>query len=254
MPAYRIASPCSASWDEMSGDDRVRHCPQCRLDVYNFSEMTEPEIRQLVKARTGRLCARFYQRADGTMLTRNCPVSTPPSRPSLPAVVALSALLSSAPGTVFAGQQSFNDALTIAVQDVTGAVIPGATISFVRIGTGERFAGQTGENGELVTASIPRGEYDVTIIRAGFASYVLKDLTVPARVTAVVATLQVAVMGEIVEVPESPESGPIPSALLEPSQSNSQPPADAVSRLKPTQPAPRQNFFRRLFSKLFGSR
>ena len=39
----QIATPCSASWDDMRGDDRVRHCGDCRMNVYNLSEMTRAE-------------------------------------------------------------------------------------------------------------------------------------------------------------------------------------------------------------------
>jgi hypothetical protein len=58
----------------MAGDERVRYCPECRLNVYNFSEMSDANIESILARRDGRLCARLYQRSDGTMLTRNCPV------------------------------------------------------------------------------------------------------------------------------------------------------------------------------------
>lgn len=77
MHEFRIASPCPADWEQMTGDDRVRHCAQCDLDVHNFSAMTEAEVDALVaraSASQSRLCARFYRRADGTILTQDCPV------------------------------------------------------------------------------------------------------------------------------------------------------------------------------------
>ena len=58
----------------MQGDDRVRHCAQCNLDVYNFAAMSDLEVERLIANRQGRLCARIYHRADGTVLTQNCPV------------------------------------------------------------------------------------------------------------------------------------------------------------------------------------
>src|SRR5262245_25265777 len=70
----RIASPCSASWEEMEGDDRVRFCADCRLNVYNLSAMGASEAAALVREREGQLCVRFYARRDGTMLVRDCPV------------------------------------------------------------------------------------------------------------------------------------------------------------------------------------
>ena len=69
-----IASPCPASWDEMKGDERVRFCDECELNVYNLSDMSEEEALKLVEEREGRLCVRFYQRKDGTVLTQDCRV------------------------------------------------------------------------------------------------------------------------------------------------------------------------------------
>jgi hypothetical protein len=70
----RVASPCPVPWERMTGDDRVRHCGQCRLNVYNFSAMTAEEVAGLIEKHEGRLCGRFYRRADGTMITSDCPV------------------------------------------------------------------------------------------------------------------------------------------------------------------------------------
>lgn len=33
-----IASPCSADWSEMYGDNRKRFCGDCKLNVYNLSD------------------------------------------------------------------------------------------------------------------------------------------------------------------------------------------------------------------------
>lgn len=70
----RIASPCSANWDEMYGDDRKRFCGECKLNVYNLSGMSRPEAENLLANSEGRLCVRFYRRNDGTILTQDCPV------------------------------------------------------------------------------------------------------------------------------------------------------------------------------------
>lgn len=69
----RVASPCPASWNSMTGDERVRFCDQCHLHVYNLSGLSREEAERLVLEREGRLCVRFFQRADGTMLTQDCP-------------------------------------------------------------------------------------------------------------------------------------------------------------------------------------
>ncbi|MBK9437993.1 MAG: hypothetical protein IPN51_08400 [Chloracidobacterium sp.] len=70
----KIASPCSADWNGMYGDERKRFCGECKLNVYNLSGMTKNEAERLVTNAEGRLCVRFYQRADGSVITADCPV------------------------------------------------------------------------------------------------------------------------------------------------------------------------------------
>ena len=71
-----VAKPCKANWDEMAGDDRVRHCGSCDLDVFDISAMRRDEAEEFLAARAGagRTCIRFFRRADGRLLTRDCPV------------------------------------------------------------------------------------------------------------------------------------------------------------------------------------
>ncbi len=74
LKRVRIAAPCPARWESMKGDDRTRFCSQCKLNVYNLSDMTSKDAAKLVSENEGRLCVRYYQRRDGTVLTRDCPV------------------------------------------------------------------------------------------------------------------------------------------------------------------------------------
>jgi hypothetical protein len=94
----RIASPCSASWDEMTGDARVRFCGKCAKNVYNLSEMTRDEAEALLaqsERAEARMCVRLYKRRDGTVLTADCPVGV--KRKNIRRVVAVAA------GTLGAG-------------------------------------------------------------------------------------------------------------------------------------------------------
>lgn len=70
----RIASPCSADWNEMYGNERKRFCGDCKLNVYNLSDMSRMDAEELLRRSEGRLCVRYYRRADGTILTDDCPV------------------------------------------------------------------------------------------------------------------------------------------------------------------------------------
>jgi hypothetical protein len=74
LERVRVAAPCTADWDSMLGDERVRFCRHCELNVYNLSGMSKREAERVVAGAEGRLCVRFYRRADGSVLTQNCPV------------------------------------------------------------------------------------------------------------------------------------------------------------------------------------
>lgn len=87
LDQIKIASPCPKRWDEMDGDDRKRFCDDCRLNVYNLSAMTRAEAVDLLTRSEGRLCACFWRRADGTILTRDCPVGLATLRAKTAAVL-----------------------------------------------------------------------------------------------------------------------------------------------------------------------
>lgn len=57
----------------MKGDDRSRYCTDCKLNVYNLSGMTREEAEAFLRKSEGRLCVRYYRRADGKIMTRDCP-------------------------------------------------------------------------------------------------------------------------------------------------------------------------------------
>ncbi len=75
LDSVKVASPCPAKWAEMVGDDVTRHCLACEKNVYNLSEMTRDAAEAFLAARMGtEVCVRFYQRADGTIMTQDCAV------------------------------------------------------------------------------------------------------------------------------------------------------------------------------------
>lgn len=71
-----VAQNCPANWDWMTGDDKVRHCHKCKLNVYNLSAMTELEAESLLQISVDMpLCVRFYRRLDGKVMTADCPLA-----------------------------------------------------------------------------------------------------------------------------------------------------------------------------------
>jgi hypothetical protein len=47
---------------------------RCQLQVFNLSGMRRHQAEELIVKAEGRLCVRLYQRADGTIITADCPL------------------------------------------------------------------------------------------------------------------------------------------------------------------------------------
>lgn len=221
LDRMRIASPCSVGWENMSGDDRVRFCNQCSLHVYNISEMTKEQVSSLVAKTEGRICARIYRRADGTVLTRDCPVGLRAlrRRVSKMAGAALTAVLSLCSGVV--GQTQPQDdkkctriiALKVkkmvakdgqavfsgVIMDEVGAVVPAAKITLINERTEKSLTATSSDEGEFRIADVAAGKYSLEIEATGFKSYKQKNLALNSReALRIDATLQVS--GETVTV------------------------------------------------------
>ena len=69
LDMVEIAIPCQVPWDSMPGDEQVRHCGQCKQNVYNVASLTRAEAMRLVGARA---CLRIYRRPDNTVITSDC--------------------------------------------------------------------------------------------------------------------------------------------------------------------------------------
>jgi hypothetical protein len=68
----RGESPCPLSWNELSGDDRVRHCGVCGRDVLNLSALSRAEAER-AGSDPAVGCVRLLRRADGTPVTADPP-------------------------------------------------------------------------------------------------------------------------------------------------------------------------------------
>ena len=61
VDSIEIKSPCSESWDAMSGNKKMRFCSHCDKHVNNLSEMTRKQAMRLVRDSNGRLCVRYVK-------------------------------------------------------------------------------------------------------------------------------------------------------------------------------------------------
>jgi hypothetical protein len=69
LDLVEIPIPCEVPWDSMPGDEQVRHCGQCKQNVYNVASLTRAEATRLLQ---GRACLRIYRRPDNTVITSDC--------------------------------------------------------------------------------------------------------------------------------------------------------------------------------------
>jgi hypothetical protein len=180
----RIASPCPAEWEKMVGDERIRHCAECNLKVYNLSAMTERQVQALIAENSGkRICTRFYRRSDGTVLTQDCPWSfrAMRRRASRLGAAILTALMSVAmamgknkprPATCECSQSQQKDSgIKLTVVDQHGFVIPQAEITLASKLSKETIAGVTGPTGEWTRPGIATGPYLITVKSKGFRTF-----------------------------------------------------------------------------------
>ena len=59
IDSVRVAKPCTESWNEMNGTDKIRFCSHCAKDVKNLSAMTRKEAMRIVSESNGGICIRY---------------------------------------------------------------------------------------------------------------------------------------------------------------------------------------------------
>ena len=228
-----IAAPCRADWAQMSGDERVRHCSECDLNVYNLSEMTRAEAERLILSREGRLCVRFYRRSDGTILTQNCPrgVRVLIRRVSRIAAAILTATMSVGSTLSYAASKKPSQAqenpatggIDVTVMDPSGARVQNAKTILCRCKDHVSLNANSNATGIAHFSGLAEGTYFLEIHSAGFKvarhnvkirrrkldNLEVKLQIAPANVTVEVKTEPVAWMGAVMgEV--TPINAPFP--------------------------------------------
>lgn len=215
----RIATPCPTSWASMAGDEKVRHCTLCSLNVYNFAEMTSDEVQSLLLRTEGRLCARIYRRSDGTVITRDCPTGLRAlrRRVSRAAGAVLSALLAltgcasrngascekrSTEVEIESTETAMTSgALAGVVSDPSGNPLPGVTVALRDETSGRVDTAVTDMDGRFLIPVPKSSIYTVDVELAGALPARKARLALDTtRVTRVRASLEFALLGETITV------------------------------------------------------
>ena len=218
----RTASPCPVGWEQMTGDERVRLCRLCNLHVYNISEMTRGEACALIAKSEGRICARLVRRADGTVITRDCPVGLRAikrrvARTAATVFAAIMTVCASVSGqkpskadksscvpqvkiTRKVSELSGNaGVISLKIFDMNGAVVAGADVTITEnIGGTETRINKPGhrtssDEGRVEFAGLAKGFYELKVESPGFRTFTLKEVEVRAKeLVSVDVTLTVA--------------------------------------------------------------
>jgi len=207
----KIASPCHSDWDKMQGDDRVRFCGDCQKTVYNVSAMTRRQAETFLRQNTAGICTKIYRRADGTILTEDCPVGLAAIRRRMARVAgaAFSTLLSL--GTAVAqlpggaepqtslvqigGESQASGSIGGVLSDPASAIIPRASVTLINQSSGLEFHSTTNDAGLFQFTSLARGVYTVQIEASGFRTFRRRDLILGIQKQARVdVTLEVGIL------------------------------------------------------------
>ena len=192
----RVASPCSVSWESMTGNERVRRCNSCETNIYNTAAMTKAEVERLILKNEGRLCIRLHKRADGTVITKDCPngLRAFRKRTARFAGATLTAILGLFSASF--GQKSDNSTGTSEAEikrtispnsirrivgiitDTNGAVVPGADIQLYKKGVKKPVKTTSDENGNYTFDSVSSGIYELKFKSPGFTTHIVDQIEV----------------------------------------------------------------------------
>lgn len=221
IEAVEVKSPCSESWDEMTGNEKVRFCSHCSKSVNNISEMTRKDAMRLVRRSEGRLCVRYEVHPK-----TNAPIFSARlsqiARQTGVAVGVLGASLALANGVYAQGdvipiesvqtdksEKSGGAVSKISgyVTDPNGAVIPFAVVSITNIATFEYTAANASAEGFYQFKDLAPGNYKLKFEAGGFEMKEVENIQIgetgDARRDAQLGIQQI---GEVVQVRGDGES------------------------------------------------
>jgi hypothetical protein len=188
LDSIDIPQPCSADWDEMRGDERVRFCGACAKNVYNLSAMPRREARRLVALNAGKICVRYVRLANGRVRTSDLKLHQITRRASQlaagvfgvtltlaavagaqPPVGAKTASLKVVASSTIDNLRTSRVSFTIC--DPHDAVIPRAEVKLLNQETKEEFTLRSSEEGVAAFSRLSHGKYLLTVVVPNFRSY-----------------------------------------------------------------------------------
>ena len=65
-----VETPCSADWNEMMGNEEVRHCHQCQRNIHNISEMPKRRALKVLNQKDEIVCISYFKDEKNKIITQ----------------------------------------------------------------------------------------------------------------------------------------------------------------------------------------
>jgi len=187
--------------------------------------MTKDEIRALLARTEGRICGRLYRRADGTLMTSDCPsglqvLRQRMSRLATAVIAAMFSVAAFASETYVVQKHGSNVKLEIersvspqqavltgVVRDEIATPFPGVTVMLRNEGTKREIIAVTDANGAFTLGGLSDGIYRLEVTLAGFKPAVVEHFRLKqneitrARVALLTDAIVPVIMGGITVEP-----------------------------------------------------
>jgi hypothetical protein len=194
LDSIDVKTPCSESWDEMTGNEQVRFCSHCAKDVHKLTEMTRKQARKLVAKSEGGICVQYRRRPDGRIdtlkrqfhqITRNTGIAASVLGASLSiSTLSYAQANPATPNSDSAEisqtdkKDSPNAVISGVVTDANGAVIPYAFVTLSNQNLNIYLSATANSEGFYEFKDVATGNYKLKIDAAGFASQELTQISV----------------------------------------------------------------------------
>lgn len=205
VDSIEIKSPCSESWEAMSGNAQMRFCSHCEKSVNNLSEMTRKQAMRLVRDSNGRICVRY-----GKNPVNNQPIFAEKlyqiTRRAGIAAGVLGASLAFSTLTYAQGKPVLvvNDEPTISevlkntnktesatgiiegtITDENGAVIPNVSVALTNVETKNVRTVSSDENGFYEFRDVEAGTHNINFVSVGFKTFIETATVSETRTTVI---------------------------------------------------------------------
>jgi hypothetical protein len=149
---FAIPNPCQKKWSDLEGEGRARFCSTCNTHVHAIADYSPEEWNRLWQESGGHVCGFL------------CGEST--TAPRSRRAILVGALL-----TAVSPLWAQTGRIRIRAVDMTGAVVPHATVSLLGAEDRPIRSATADERGESVRTDLPFGDSRISVTARGFTLF-----------------------------------------------------------------------------------